>query len=138
MDFKYNFGLFKNRKLAFKYTDKEENYFSGVFKSGRQIKNAIQFVFKDGNILDILEYNFKKVFIEYDGETVYIIYDNKNENIISGMFAFGMFDTYGFPLELTEEIIAEEGLKIDIDGFNCLKRIQKENSSNSFKKIGAF
>jgi len=37
---------------------------------------------------------------------------------IDGITAFHLFDTYGFPIELTEELATEKGLKVDINGFN--------------------
>ena len=40
--------------------------------------------------------------------------DNKD---IDGVTAFHLFDTYGFPIELTEEIAKDKGLKVDIEGF---------------------
>ena len=41
----------------------------------------------------------------------------KPETEISGKQAFRLYDTYGFPLELTEELAAEEGLTVDANGF---------------------
>ncbi len=40
-----------------------------------------------------------------------------NGNDIDGTSAFHLFDTYGFPIELTEELASELGLKVDIEGF---------------------
>lgn len=40
------------------------------------------------------------------------------EKVISGEEAFLLFQSYGFPLELTEEIAEEHGLKVDVKGFN--------------------
>ena len=37
--------------------------------------------------------------------------------VLDGDTAFKLHDTYGFPLELTEEITAERGLEVDLDGF---------------------
>jgi len=42
----------------------------------------------------------------------------KEKNDIDGDMAFHLFDTYGFPLELTIELANEKGLKVDIDGYN--------------------
>ena len=42
---------------------------------------------------------------------------NLNGDTINKDLAFKLYDTYGFPIELTEELAKEEGLKIDIDGF---------------------
>lgn len=40
------------------------------------------------------------------------------EKTIDGKLAFFMFETYGFPLEVTQEIAEERGLKVDVDAFN--------------------
>ena len=41
-----------------------------------------------------------------------------NNNDIDGQTAFHLFDTYGFPLELTIELAKEKNLKVDVDGYN--------------------
>ncbi|MBU5484939.1 alanine--tRNA ligase [Clostridium sp. MSJ-11] len=53
---------------------------------------------------------------------------NNNEKILSGEKAFKLYDTYGFPLELTEEILEEKGIKLDIDGFNKEMTEQRERA----------
>ena len=61
---------------------------------------------------------------------------NKSENI-DGVTAFHLFDTYGFPLELTVELASEKGLKVDVEGFkNKFKEHQELSrtaSSGKFK-----
>ena len=47
---------------------------------------------------------------------------------ISGEQAFELYDTYGFPLELTEEIAAEHGLKVDLAGFEIAMQAQRERA----------
>ena len=47
---------------------------------------------------------------------------------IDGLTAFHLFDTYGFPIELTEELAYEKGLKVDIDGFNAKFKEHQELS----------
>ena len=42
-----------------------------------------------------------------------------NSRVISGRLAFKLYDTYGFPIELTEELAKENGFSVDIDGFNA-------------------
>lgn len=50
---------------------------------------------------------------------------------LSGEKAFKLYDTYGFPLELTEEIVEEKGLSIDKDGFNKEMQAQRERARNA-------
>jgi alanyl-tRNA synthetase len=52
----------------------------------------------------------------------------KNRNDISGAQAFQLHDTYGFPIDLTLEMAAEQGLSVDEDGFRRLMAQQKERA----------
>lgn len=52
----------------------------------------------------------------------------ENKNTLSGEKAFKLYDTYGFPLELTEEILEEKGIKLDIEGFNKEMKEQRERA----------
>ncbi|MFK8012795.1 MAG: alanine--tRNA ligase [Marinicellaceae bacterium] len=56
------------------------------------------------------------------------------EKVIPGKVAFKLYDTYGFPFDLTQDIAREQNLSIDIDGFNdCMsQQIQRSKSSGSF------
>lgn len=54
---------------------------------------------------------------------------------INGENAFKLYDTFGFPLELTIEIAQENGLKVDIDGFNKAMKEQKERAKAATQKI---
>ncbi len=50
---------------------------------------------------------------------------------ISGEEAFKLYDTYGFPFELTKEIAQEKGLYVDIDSFNKAMKEQKERARSA-------
>ncbi len=60
-----------------------------------------------------------------------------NQSVVSGRVAFRLFDTYGFPLEFSEEICAEEGLTIDKKGFDKAfakhRELSKKGADKSFK-----
>jgi alanyl-tRNA synthetase len=59
------------------------------------------------------------------------------EKVISGEDAFHLYDTYGFPIELTEELALERGLTVDKDGFKqCFLKHQEISRVGSVKKFG--
>ncbi|MBQ4240018.1 MAG: alanine--tRNA ligase [Oscillospiraceae bacterium] len=56
------------------------------------------------------------------------------ETVISGEQAFQLYDTFGFPLELTEELAAEKGLTVDTEGYReCVKK-QRETAREAFRR----
>lgn len=56
---------------------------------------------------------------------------------LSGEDAFRLNDTYGFPLDLTKEIVAERGMTVDEERFHQLMQEQRERARNARKNAGA-
>lgn len=59
----------------------------------------------------------------------------KEERILSGKIAFELYDTYGFPFELTEEICNEQSIEVDSDEFDSEMTKQKERARASSKHV---
>ena len=57
----------------------------------------------------------------------------KNGETLSGADAFKLYDTYGFPLDLTKDILAEKGMTVDEEGFKALMNEQREKARNARK-----
>ena len=54
--------------------------------------------------------------------------EKAHQHLLSGLDVFKLNDTFGFPLDLTKEIAAEQGLEIDEDGFHAEMKKQKERA----------
>ena len=58
--------------------------------------------------------------------------EKRGEKVLSGEDAFRLYDTYGFPIDLTSEILEEKGLTYDEEGFKKAQEEQKKKSEGSF------
>ena len=57
-------------------------------------------------------------------------------DIFNGEVAFKLYDTYGFPLDLTEDMLREKNIKLDIDAFDAKMEAQKAQSKANWKGTG--
>ena len=55
----------------------------------------------------------------------------KGEKVLSGDQAFKLYDTYGFPLDLTKEILEEKGISVDEEGFKAAMEVQRVTARNA-------
>ena len=58
------------------------------------------------------------------------------EDVFSGEVAFKLYDTHGFPLDLTEDMLREKAMKLDTDTFDSLMKAQRERAKAAWKGSG--
>jgi len=92
------------KEFIFKVLNEEEEKFNNTIDQGLSILNELQEVMSE-----------------------------KGEKVLSGADAFKLYDTYGFPLDLTREILEEKGIAIDEDGFKSAMNEQREMARNARK-----
>ena len=134
MKIKYNFGLLKNQMIGF-LKESDGLGYHGNLKNVRKKGNNYHFVYEDCYI-EISEEQFLTCKLIIKDDIYYFIPGPINQ--ISGLFVYSMYDTYGFPMEITEEILMEKGYMIDKEGFNLIKEIQKNKNKGTFKTKDAF
>jgi len=61
---------------------------------------------------------------------------SKIKDVLPGEVAFKLYDTYGFPLDLTEDILKNKSLKIDTEKFQALMKESKELAKKNWKGSG--
>ncbi len=92
-------------------------------------------------VIRIEEENFAKTVdkgMEMLSSVISGILSKGGEKILSGDDAFRLNDTFGFPLDLTVEIAAEKGIKVDTGRFNELLQLQKETArQDRHSKVGS-
>ena len=62
----------------------------------------------------------------------------EGKSVLDGADAFKLYDTFGFPIDLTREIAEENGLTTDMDGFNALMQEQKQRARNARANISGW
>ncbi len=61
----------------------------------------------------------------------------KNETVIPGAVIFKLYDTYGFPVDIVEDVVRDKGLTLDREGFEAAMKRQKEQSRSVVSFAGA-
>ena len=79
-------------------------------------------------------YDIDYVVLNDGEELLRKVIESTKEEYISGEDAFKLYDTYGFPIELTEEIVKESNKLVDIKRFKELLLEQKERARASREK----
>ena len=63
-------------------------------------------------------------------------HQEKGEKVFSGADAFKLYDTYGFPIDLTMEMVEEQGMSVDQEGFKALMEEQKVRARKAREALG--
>ncbi len=87
-------------------------------------------------LIDFEEENFHKTIDQGLALLSNLVEEAKN-GVLSGDHAFKLNDTYGFPIDLTKEILGEKGIMVDEDRFRALLMKQRERARNARKNAGA-
>ncbi|MDO8602546.1 MAG: alanine--tRNA ligase [Candidatus Omnitrophota bacterium] len=82
------------------------------------------------------EKRFKNTIDEGTERLKTMLTESKESGVLSGEHIFKLYDTYGFPCELTQEIAGVENIKVDIEGFKALMENQRSISKQGSKIAG--
>lgn len=98
-----------------------------------ELKEKQDFITK---VIRVEEESFAKT-VDQGFKMLQSLIEQKEIKEISGEDAFKLNDTYGFPIDLTREILAEKGIKVNVSRFHELLKEQKKRSRDARKNAGA-
>ncbi len=101
------------------------DYYPEIKQSAKNVKNLLEG--EEKRFLETLENGMDRL------EEVMKTLKSRGETIIEGKDAFVLYDTFGFPLEMTTEIASEQNLAVDTEGFNHQMEKQRERGKQSWK-----
>ena len=110
------------------FVDKKAEIIAAISAEEEQFRKTLENGLKQFNKIEV-QLHLTSSGVNKDGKKII----DKNQtpvrvNAISGKNAFNLFTTYGFPIELTQEIAAEKGLQVDMKGFHTLMAEHREKS----------
>lgn len=98
-----------------------------------ELKEKEDFIIK---VIRVEEESFAKT-VDQGIKMLQNIIDDAQIKTLSGEDAFKLNDTYGFPIDLTKEILGEKGINVDVERFHELLKEQKKRSRDARKNAGA-
>ena len=98
-----------------------------------ELREKEEFITK---LIKVEEENFNKT-VEQGMSLLEKLMSNAETKVISGEDVFKLSDTYGFPIDLTKEIAADNGFTVDEERFSELLAEQKKRARNARKNAGA-
>ncbi len=125
------FGRLLNLKTPFLYRvcDRVVDLMGDVYPELHQMHHIMTQVVtnEEERFADTLDHGLKLLGDELD----YL--KHHSQKILPGEVAFKLYDTYGFPLDLVQDTLREEGLVLDLEGFEQHMQAQREASRQSWK-----
>ena len=120
-------------RYGFSFLDLKESFMSGLIpvlqkQMGHQFPELEKQSDLIGKVIEEEEESFRRTLEK--GISRFNEY-RKNHEEVEGSFAFELYDTYGFPIDLTRLMADEEGMKVDMDGFNEALAAQKKRSRSA-------
>ena len=112
------------RPFIYELVDIMEDKYSSLYPNIITQKDFIKSIIKDE------EEGFLKTLNQGLNLINELIESEPNSKLIKGDDAFKLYDTFGFPIDLTSLIAAEKSFKVDIEGFNENMKIQKNRSKS--------
>jgi len=140
MGSQYDYLASKSEAIKTSMKMEEERFFMTI-ESGIKLFNeelARMHYFKDKEV------NNRKHPYGFNADNMFKVLNEKLENqpdwlsseVFNGEVAFKLYDTYGFPLDLTEDMLREKNINLDMDAFNAKMDAQKAQSKAGWKGTG--
>ena len=124
-------------RFGYTYLDiKSPFIFKLVSKVSKDLKDTYPNIKDENKIIENVIKDEELAFLKTLDQGIILLnklIKSSSGKIIKGQDAFKLYDTYGFPIDLTSLIAAESGFEIDINGFNENMMKQKERSSSKSK-----
>ena len=100
-------------------------------------EDQYRFSFENGYTLVIQRsIFFQHTLVRLEDECVY--FEFSPEPILSGVFAYSLFETYGFPLEFAIDQMKRNGMSADETGYHVMEELARERNKNTYKSSDAF
>lgn len=120
-------------RYAFTFLDKREPFMSGLIPVlANEMGEAFPELTAQQNLIATVITEEETSFLRTLDLGIHrldqIMADQQPNTPVSGKAAFELYDTFGFPLDLTQLILSEKGLNVDIQGFNTYMEEQKSRS----------
>lgn len=103
----------------------EEERFLATIESGMKLF--------DGELHKIIALDSSKICTKSNGDSQDL---RESKPIFNGEVAFKLYDTYGFPLDLTQDMLKDKGIEVDLKAFDALMEQQRKKAKSAWKGSG--